>query len=84
MCTSGASLRAELWHAQVEHYKPLIKQVIDQTHRGGFRGDLSQLVFIEFGWEKLTKFNEYELPQLSQRLEQSNDKGSRPGILYVV
>ena len=37
--TSAASLQAEQWHAQVEHYKPLIKQVIDQTQRRVFQGE---------------------------------------------
>ena len=37
--TSGASLQAEQWHAQVEHYKPLIMQVIDQTQRRVFQGE---------------------------------------------
>ena len=37
--TSSASLQAEQWHAQVEHYKPLIMQVIDQTQRRVFQGE---------------------------------------------
>jgi len=37
--TSGASLQAEQWHAQVEHYKPLIKQVIEQTQRRVLQGE---------------------------------------------
>jgi len=37
--TPSALQQAERWHAQVEHYKPLIKQVIDQAQRRVFQGE---------------------------------------------
>ena len=37
--TSRASLEAEQWQAEVEHYKPLIKQVIEQAQRRVFQGE---------------------------------------------
>jgi len=49
--TSSASLQAEQWHAQVEHYKPLIMQVIDQTQRRVFEGEkvpVSEKIFSIF------------------------------------
>jgi len=48
---SSASLQAEQWHAQVEHYKPLIKQVIDQAQRRVFQGEkvpVSEKIFSIF------------------------------------
>jgi IS5 family transposase len=51
VCTAGASLQAELWHAQIEHYKPLIKQVIDQAQRRVFQGEkvpVSEKIFSIF------------------------------------
>ena len=49
--TSSASLQAEQWHAQVEHYKPLIKQVIEQAQRRVLQGEkvpVSEKIFSIF------------------------------------
>ena len=37
--TGGATLQLEAWHAEVAHYLPLIKQVIDQAQRRVFQGE---------------------------------------------
>ena len=37
--TEGATLQLEAWHAEVAHYLPLIKQVVDQTQRRVFQGE---------------------------------------------
>lgn len=37
--TGCATLQLEAWHAEVAHYLPLIKQVIDQTQRRVFQGE---------------------------------------------
>jgi IS5 family transposase len=37
--TGSATLQLEAWHAEVAHYLPLIKQVIDQTQRRVFQGE---------------------------------------------
>ena len=37
--TGGATLHMEAWHAEVAHYLPLIKQVVDQTQRRVFQGE---------------------------------------------
>ena len=50
--TSSASLQVEQWHAQVEHYKPLIKQVIEQAQRRVLQGEkvpVSEKIFSIFG-----------------------------------
>ena len=49
--TSSASLQVEQWHAQVEHYKPLIKQVIEQAQRRVLQGEkvpVSEKIFSIF------------------------------------
>lgn len=49
--TSRASLQAEQWHAEVEHYKPLIKQVIEQAQRRVLQGEkvpVSEKIFSIF------------------------------------
>ncbi len=49
--TLSASLQAEQWHAQVEHYKPLIKQVIEQAQRRVLQGEkvpVSEKIFSIF------------------------------------
>ena len=37
--TGGTTLQLEAWHAEVGHYLPLIKQVIDQTKCSVFQGE---------------------------------------------
>ena len=37
--TGGTTLQLEAWHAEVGHYMPLIRQVIDQTQRRVFQGE---------------------------------------------
>ena len=37
--TGAATLQGEAWHAEVAHYLPLIRQVIDQTQRRVFQGE---------------------------------------------
>ena len=37
--TGAATLQLEAWHAEVSHYLPLIRQVIDQTQRRVFQGE---------------------------------------------
>ena len=37
--TGGTTLQLEAWHAEVGHYLPLIKRVIDQTQRRVFQGE---------------------------------------------
>jgi transposase, IS5 family len=49
--TPVVSLQSEQWHAQVNHYKPLIKQVIDQAQRRVFQGErvpVSEKIFSIF------------------------------------
>jgi len=47
----GASLQAAAWHAEAEHYKPLIMQVIEQAQRRVFQGEkvpVSEKIFSIF------------------------------------
>jgi IS5 family transposase len=37
--TGSATLQVEAWHAEVAHYLPLIRRVIDQTERRVFQGE---------------------------------------------
>ena len=37
--TGAATLQWEAWHAEVAHYLPMIKQVIDQTQRRVLQGE---------------------------------------------
>ena len=37
--TGSATLQGEAWQAEVAHYLPLIKRVIDQTQRRVFQGE---------------------------------------------
>jgi len=42
--TGNATVQLEAWHAEVAHYLPLIKQVIDQRQRRVLQGEVYRQV----------------------------------------